>query len=294
MDKILVVFHNCQGLGLQGEKSLVRIPTDLYQIYLKANTIYLVNKDGDFLCTLLKERENYESADNHDRRIQNLSNGFKISWDNDQNKCDVLYDDHSLKRKKQKRILRSFSFYIVAFGLGILLSYLLLDESSHVDALESQVYSLNSQNARLKNEVDKLNILIEPYRQQIHLDSIKNISNEMKKNLHSLDCNAHTVSEVREWWNSLSQSDKSATLDIYDFDLALTSYSQLFNSKDLLDLSYLIRKKSRVFSNEQLRILRMSERCRRKGAKFIQLRSMNFREIESALKDYMIEYDEVY
>lgn len=290
MDKFLIVFHNCQGLGLQGEKSLVRIPSDLYQIYLKANTIYLVNKDGDFLCTLLKERENYESADNHDRRIQNLSNGFKISWDNDQNKCDVFYDDHSLKRKKQKRILRSFSLYIVAFGLGIFLSYLILDESSHVDALESQVYSLNSQNARLKNEVDELNILIEPYRQQIHLDSIKNSSNEMRKTLHSLDCNAHTVSEVREWWNSLSQSEKSATLDIYDFDLALTLYSQLFNSRDLFDLSYLIRNKRRVFSNEQLRILKMSERCRRNGAKFIQLHSMNFREIESALKDYMIKY----
>lgn len=98
------------------------------------------------------------------------------------------------------------------------------------------------------------------------------------------------MSEVREWWNSLSHSEKSATLDIYDFDLALTLYSQLFNSRDLLDLSYLIRNKRRVFSNEQLRILRMSERCRRNGAKFVQLHSMNFLEIESALKDYMIKY----
>lgn len=291
MDKFLIVFHNCQGLGLQGKQSLVRIPSDMYQIYLKSNTIYLVNKEGDFLCTLLKDRENYESADNHDRRIQNLSNGFKISWDNDQNKCDVFYDDHSLKRKKQKRILRSFSLYIVAFGLGIFLSYLILDESSHVDALESQVYSLNSQNARLKNEVDELNILIEPYRQQIHLDSIKNISNEMRKTLHSLDCNAHTVSEVREWWNSLSQSEKSATLDIYDFDLALTLYRRLFNSGDLFEVSYLFRNNKHVFSNEQLRILRMSERCRKNGEKFIRLHSMNFREIESALKDYMREYN---
>lgn len=282
MDKLLIIFSNCKGLGIQSGKSIARITSDLYQINLNVNTIFVVDDNGAFLCSLLKNREEYESINNQDRRIHNLRNGFIITWNNDATECYVYKEN---KRKTFLiRYIRIVAIFIIALTLGLLMGFSIWEDSRHIAELEYSNETFKTTNEKLKREVAYLNQKIEPYSEQIHLDSVKSISYEMKKKLHSLDCDIHTVSNVREWWQSLSSAEQSTALEIYDFNIALTQYNQFFNSRNLFDLYFLARNKVNVFSKEQSRILRISGKCRKSGAKSIQLRNMNFKEIDAALK----------
>lgn len=284
MEKTLVTFHNCQGLGLQGLKSLVRIPSEFYQINMMSQTLYIVNDNGDYLCTIIKNRDDYESNNNQDRRILNRKNGFRIIWDEDPNKCNIYNDNVNSKKRINKQSVLLIGCFVISLCLGLLGGYLIWENSSLITSQQSQITILSTENEELKRKNETLNIIIDPYRQQIHADSVKSSSIEMKNSLHSMQCNAKTVSNVREWWNNLSKQDQELASHAYDFKFALTKYNQLFNSTDIFDIYRLCRNNVDIFSREQMRVLRMIDKRRFEGIKNIQLRGMNFREIEMELE----------
>lgn len=100
-EKTRLVFHNCQGYGLQGKNSLVRIPEVIYQVNLRADTVYLIDEKGEIVCVILKDNEEYDDQKNLDRRLVNHKNGFEITWVDNGEKCEIRCMNNKRKVSEQ-------------------------------------------------------------------------------------------------------------------------------------------------------------------------------------------------
>ena len=287
----LILFH-CQGLGLQVDDSLLRISSLVHYVDLVAQTAYLLDDKGEILCILLKDRNEYESKNNQDRRIVNKKNGFNMIWEDDGNSCFVYNENYSSSKSSTLSLIgRLARLLIPAMLIGLLFGYFIWhDEDSSnttenlliIESLEEANRSITSQKDSLENVVIELSTQLEPYKLEleIHKDSVRKDCSIRKEELQSMECDATTVSAVRTWWYNLTLDDKKIAKQVYDFDLALTTYSQVFNAEDMYDMHMMSKRGQDIFSPRQMRLLnRIPKYNMRKS-----FRHMSFAEIENSVE----------
>ena len=284
-----LILFQCQGLGLQINESLDRLSSLVEDKELQAETAYLLDDKGEILCTLLRDKDIYESRNNQDRRILNAKNGFNIVWVHDGDGCCVFKGNKS--SDKLINIRHLVACCIVSLLLGLLLGCVFDRDTEPLhspndvctmDSLVSVNKSLNVQKDSLEQCIVNLNEMMAPYRETIYIDSIRKVAVSQKRELQSMECNIVTVDKVRSWWNSLSERDKTYAMKTYNFNDALRIYNQIFNARNVHDLHYLFYKDSDVLSNRQREVLR---RIRKDiEVENWSLRNKDFNEIEKMMR----------
>lgn len=283
MEQLKIVFVQCQGMGLQIDGSLIRIPSSVFHENVQASTAYLIDAKGNILCTILQNRLDYESNQNQDRRIRNKENGFELVWAKDGNCCCVYYNNIN-RQSVNFSVGKIIIFLLVGMLLGGVISswiwYAGFQAKSVGDAFMSQSVQEKNQKLIIKNLIiqrdslssvivsknqqllylrDSLSLIIEKQRklnkEEFHVDSIRKVASAKRHLLQSMACDAYRVSEVRVWWKELEQKEKEIVSPIYNFDVALTVYNQFFNCRDEHDLLALYAKGQTVFSPTQLRVI---------------------------------------
>ncbi len=284
MDKLLVIFRNCQGYGLQSGNLLVRIPSECYQINLMVgvDTVYLVNEKGGIECVIIKDKEDYEADRNLDRRIQNNKNGFVVEWSSNGELCDVTSrrnkrkvnsDNKRTVRHRNKKILITVGILglidIVVFITAVYVSTNDINEDALCVGQDSTTVLLLGDTLLLEDTL-------------LHNDSIRKMASFQKQKLQSMNCSERTVLEVRAWWqNQNSQDKKYITKNTYDFELALIVYSQIFDAEDIRDFIRLSEKLGRtVLSSRQIHMARRFHGKDYESLRHRPFRHMSFREIE--------------
>lgn len=290
-ESIKLILFQCQGLGFQINESIDKLSSFVEARELQTETAYLLDDKGEILCTLLKDRDLYESGNNQDRRIQNSKNGFNIVWLYDGKGCCV-YQMHKIKRRVFL-VKPLFVGSVIALLCGLLLVFFLKEgvalsslqnNLKKIESLEFDNKCLILQKDSLEKCIIKLNTAIAPYKELLRTDSINKDIMSQKEKLQSMSCDVKTVDIVRAWWHSLSENDKKIVLSAYNFDYALHVYSQFFNVRNKSDLYFLSEKSKSVLSARQRNLLmRIYKDDELKELSFYH---KSFYDVEMLIKDY--------
>lgn len=270
-----LILFQCQGLGLQINESLDRLSSLVEDKELQAETAYLLNDKGEILCTILRDKEIYESKNNQDRRVQNAKNGFNIVWVHSGDGCCVY--------KEQEKGDSNFSIWkigvgcILLFILGIILGAMFggtkisrsQDDINKINNLEIKCESLNAYIDSLtetindyKEKEEKLKVLEAKKREEesqinMRIRAEKETKIQIEK-LHSKNCTISTVEAVENWLKKQDYFvDKKNYYDLREY---IRAYKMFFDASSISDLKILHDKYSKCFSNEQNRII--MEYCR--------------------------------
>lgn len=266
---IKLIFFQCQNLGLQVDGTLNKVPSYVYYEDLKSDIAYLVNDQGEILCTILKDKDAYESKINQDRRIFNKKNGFNIIWEQDGSCCSIHNENSKTGNKSfffGKSVWRNLAILLVSvFFVGALIGYFIggTDEqestiiinATEIDFLKTKNQKLHLMIDSLQDAITNLEKTFAPYRDEFKKDSLRSEVTRMKKELQSMSCNSNTVNWVRNWWQSLDLQEKDIAKEKYDFESALRTYNQFFNARNRHDI-IILWKNEDVFSSSQRRIIR--------------------------------------
>lgn len=266
---IKLIFFQCQSLGLQVDDTLNKIPSYVYYKDLKSDIAYLVNDQREILCTILKDKDAYESKNNQDRRIVNKKNGFNIIWEQDGSCCSIHNENSKTGNRSfffHKPVWRNWAILLVSvFFIGVLIGYFIkgidkqestiIINAAEIDSLKIKNQKLHLMIDSLQDAITNLEKTFAPYRGELKKDSLRSEAVRMKKELQSMSCNSNTVNRVRNWWQSLDLQEKDIVKEKYDFESALRIYSQFFNARNRHDIKILWKNED-VFSPSQRRIMR--------------------------------------
>ena len=262
-----LILFQCQGLGLQINDSLDRLSSLVEDRELHAETAYLLDDQGEILCTLLRDKDIYESKNNQDRRVQNTKNGFNIVWVHGGDGCCVY------KEQVKYNPVSSWWKLIVGFVLALLIGILLgslfggmnrsQDDIDRIASLEKENESLITNNDTLKRIIvtyeekeRQLKALEEKKHEEESLARMRRRAEMEAKdqieNLHSINCTISTVESVEIW---LNKQDGLINKKYYDLHEYVRAYRMFFRASSISDLKKLHDGYSRYFSNEQNRII---------------------------------------
>ena len=264
-----LILFQCQGLGLQINDSLDRLSSLVEDRELHAETAYLLDDQGEILCTLLRDKDIYESKNNQDRRVQNAKNGFNIVWVHGGDGCCVYKEQIKYKPESSRR--KFIVGFVSALLIGILLGSLFGGKkiSRSEDDID-RIASLEKENESLKTNSDSLKriiVIFEEKEQQLKAYEEKKREEESKKmmrqraemeakkqieKLHSINCTISTVESVEIW---LNKQDGFINKKYYDLHEYVRAYRMFFRASSISDLKILHDGYSRYFSNEQNRII---------------------------------------
>ncbi len=187
-----LILIQCQGLGLQINESLDKLSSLVEDKELQAETAYLLDDQGEIVCTLLKDKEIYESTNNQDRRVQNTKNGFNVVWVHDGKICIVFY--HQKKEGRRYFFILSIVSAIIGCFIGWIITCSTLNLSSDTIA---NIEELQNNNQLLQEQNDSIKVFaIELQRQK---DSVENRLAFVTKTKDSLE---KEISSSRDIFNN--------------------------------------------------------------------------------------------
>lgn len=270
------VFIQCQGLGLEAGNSLRRIASEVAYENLDSDIAYLLNDRGDILCTILKDKEEYESSTNQDRRILNTKNGFYIAWEPNGNCCSIYNQRAShgggswLSRIWQGKV----ALLAASMVIGLLIGYLIGGNSGHFEKhAELKASMVDSPPEKVKGKEEGLKPGIESAGSLDTLE-IHSQATRYSHRLKSLSCTSATVNKVSSWYWGLTDEDRKIANKVYPFYRGLPLFRTFFKSNTMDEMSKLLRYRS-CFGVEQYEVIKGL--CR-SSASFQELKGRDFEE----------------
>lgn len=280
---ILVLFR-CQGLGLQMGHSLHKISSMVTYEDLKEDIAYLLNDQGEILCTILRNKDEYESPNNQDRRLHNTRNGFGIVWEKNGDCCSIY--NKNVKWENGNWLLNTWNGRVILlFVSGILvivsflIGYLLLGKSPK-DSEGSTKPSLTKSESPIKVErtEDKAEYTSSELRDSLKTEIYDSIHYEAVRYSHqlkSINCTPHLVNEVSSWFEGLSAGEKKIANKVYRFPTGLHLFHTFFETKSMYEMHELLKYQS-YFGKAQYEVIKNGF-CRN-SASFHELRGKDFHE----------------
>lgn len=235
--KVKIVLISCEGYGIQSGDSLVRIQNSLLKVTPLRPIVYLLNESGHIVCTIVLDKETYESEECLDRRHQNTQNGFQVSWNDDGSECTIVCTAKQRANKYAKIIIGtidSCKLYIGRF------CQLIIDIWKYtLSAFNSNECVKNSNTALFR--FSKL--------------TIKKEASKYKQMLQSTTCSMETLKVVSSWWAQRNDKDEKSLNSFYNFGQALALYRLFFLARKQDDMRRLSLSKG-IFSKRQMDVIR--------------------------------------
>ena len=227
--KAKIVLISCEGYGIQSGGS--------FKVTSLRPIVFLLDENGRIVCTIVLDRETYESEECLDRRYQNTQNGFQVSWNDDGRECTVVCTAKQRANKIAKIIIGAIDnckLYVGRF------CQLIADIWKYtVSSFKSTKLSQNG--GTTFPRFHKFNIQEEALR--------------YKQQLQSTTCSMETLKTVSSWWAQRSDKDEKSLNAVYNFGHALALYRLFFLARKQDDMRRLYLSKG-IFSKRQLDIIR--------------------------------------
>ncbi|MCD8296159.1 MAG: hypothetical protein LUC88_01140, partial [Prevotella sp.] len=123
-----LILKSCEDYGMQSGNNLILLKKERFVMRISHRpTVYLLDKHGRIVCTIVNNQLEYESENNQDRRYQNTRNGFVVEWSNDGSICTVTctvrrrkFSIDCLKPPYRKRTLLIASLLFLICLIGVL------------------------------------------------------------------------------------------------------------------------------------------------------------------------------
>ena len=251
---------------------------------LKEDIAYLLNDQGEILCTILRNKDEYESPNNQDRRLHNTRNGFGIVWEKNGDCCSIY--NKNVKWENGNWLLNTWNGRVILlFVSGILvivsflIGYLLLGKSPK-DSEGSTKPSLTKSESPIKVErtEDKAEYTSSKLRDSLKTEIYASIHSEAIRYSHqlkSIKCTLHLVNEVSSWFEGLSAGEKKIANKVYRFPTGLHLFRTFFRARSMEEMLELLKYRS-YFGKAQYEVIKNGF-CRNSSS-FHELRGKDFHE----------------
>ena len=254
---IRLIFLSCEGYGLQAADMLRRIVAEREVLLMNMPIVYLVDKNGMVVCTIVKGQTLYESQENYDRRSRNCFNGFDVEWSPDGKECTVTC---RVKRKAfllaetTARVMRKCG--LVGTGVGAFFGYLrkLLSAKPKEKPQSPPAETESSKPPTKTAKASASSAKPKEKRESQPAKDLLSQAREMKTKLHAITCDKETLSEVSAWWQQRSDEEVAQLRGLYDFSKALGIYSNFFKARRVGDVQHMLWFKS-FFSKQQVKVI---------------------------------------
>lgn len=227
---IKLTFLSCDGYGLQTADMLRRIADEKEELVMTIPIVYLVDKNGFVVCTIVRGKSQYESQENYDRRSHNCFNGFDVEWSLEGDSCTVAC------RVRRKAFLLAEAMAGVMRKCGIL--------GAGVAAFFGYLRKL-------------LSVAVKEEKRRSHTHDAQGTLSyaiKLKEKLQSTTCNKDTLNEVSLWWAQRSDAEVKQLRPFYDFGKALAMYQNFFMARKVADVQHLLWFKG-VFGKRQIKVI---------------------------------------
>lgn len=278
---MVFVLVDCNGLGIAYNDKMERITSDVLIIDVDTEVLHLQDDSGMILCTLLPNKAEYERNVNYDRRLQNCRNGFNVEYYSDSSSscCCVKMSMSTKPMFDLRQWLTIAGTAILSLILGIFIGANVFQESKNTDNAEMEDSSIvvadssnvadsvrpeaSTENANQQQSVPESQINNDEKVKggiESREDSVKQEAQLQMKKLQSMVCSMGTVKEVYSWWRGLSDNDKHIARNVYEFDMALIAYREVFNITSGYDVRKVLDIGKHYFSKRQYIVLEILAR----------------------------------
>lgn len=273
---MVFVLVDCNGLGIAYNDKMERITSDVLIIDVDTEVLHLQDDSGMILCTLLPNKAEYERNVNYDRRVQNCRNGFNVEYYSDSSSscCCVKMSMSTKPRFDLRQWLTIAGTAILSLILGIFIGANVFKESKNTDNAEMEDSSIvvadssnvadyvrpeaSAENANQQQRVPESQINNDEKVKggiESREDSVKQEAQSQMIKLQSMDCSMHTVEKAYKWWRGLSDKDKQIARNVYEFDMALIAYREVFSITSDYDVRKVLDIGKHYFSKRQCKVL---------------------------------------
>lgn len=307
---MVFVLVDCNGLGIAYNDKMERITSDVLIIDVDTEVLHLQDDSGMILCTLLPNKAEYERNVNYDRRLQNCRNGFNVEYYSDSSSscCCVKMSMSTKPMFDLRQWLTIAGTAILSLILGIFIGANVFQESKNTDNAEMEDSSIvvadssnvadsvrpeaSAENANQQQSVPESQINNdEKVKEGIESreDSVKQEAQLQMKKLQSMVCSMGTVKEVYSWWRGLSDNDKHIARNVYEFDMALIAYREVFNITSGYDVRKVLDIGKHYFSKKQYEVLeRLARHPIDQHIRKEMANGRSFMEMERYIKYYIL------
>lgn len=278
---MVFVLVDCNGLGIAYNDKMERITSDVLIIDVDTEVLHLQDDSGMILCTLLPNKAEYERNVNYDRRVQNCRNGFNVEYYSDSSSscCCVKMSMPTKPMFDLRQWLTIAGTAILSLILGIFIGANVFQESKNTDNAEMEDSSIvvadssnvadsvrpeaSAENANQQQRVPESQINNDEKVKggiESREDSVKQEAQSQMIKLQSMDCSMHTVEKAYKWWRGLSDKDKHIARNVYEFDMALIAYREVFSITSDYDVRKVLDIGKHYFSKRQYEVLEILAR----------------------------------
>lgn len=278
---MVFVLVDCNGLGIAYNDKMERITSDVLIIDVDTEVLHLQDDSGMILCTLLPNKAEYERNVNYDRRVQNCRNGFNVEYYSDSSSscCCVKMSMSTKPMFDLRQWLTIAGTAILSLILGIFIGANVFKESKNTDNAEMEDSSIvvadssnvadsvrpeaSAENANQQQSVPESQINNDEKVKggiESREDSVKQEAQSQMIKLQSMDCSMHTVEKAYKWWRGLSDKDKHIARNVYEFDMALIAYREVFSITSDYDVRKVLDIGKHYFSKRQYIVLEILAR----------------------------------
>lgn len=241
---------NCTGYALRQGDDLQKIQTEIMEVAFIAPVAFILDDGGDIKCTVIKDKAKFEDETNIDRRVSNVNNSFNVLWDQDCRTCTIYRNE----RNASKYGMNSFPWIpgiisaVVGIGLGLLIGWI---SWGHSDSRPAVIDDSDQDFVVVREAVDTP--VAEKAGEPAVTDDIAEAKDYIRK-LHSKVCTKYTVHKVNQWWNNMSDIQKSA-LSEFKIPERIEAYYRFFEASNMEHIKRLIHYDRDIFSPYQQEII---------------------------------------
>ncbi|MCD8297957.1 MAG: hypothetical protein LUC88_10330 [Prevotella sp.] len=233
-----LLLKSCEGYGVQSGSNLILIQEESFVLKMNQTTVYLLDKRGHIVCTIVNNQLEYESEDNQDRRYQNNRNGFVVEWSNEGTVCTITCS------ARRSMYVFANAFFTFCDRCGYCARIFVYKMKTFFEYLSSGFRKRKENTGNVK----KLETNYEMY-------SLYNNTKKFKQKLQANTCDMDVLREVAVWWAQLNDEEIKAVKPFYNFSQAIAMYRLFFLAKKCEDMGRLQICKN-IFSNRQLNVIR--------------------------------------
>ena len=233
-----IIFKSCEGYGFQSGSTLTRIQNETLSFALYQPTVYLLDDNGQIVCTIVDNRDAYESEENLDRRYLNNQNGFTIEWNDNGIVCTVICSS----RRTAFTVANKVADFCEKCRSNV--QHLILQ----LEVFWNYFVSAFNQNQTQSKNDFKASIRLENF-------SLQEEARRNKEMLQSNSCTIETLKQVSAWWAKRTDDEVSQLNAYYKFSQALAMYRLFFLARKYDDVRRLLTCKN-IFGKRQMDVIR--------------------------------------
>lgn len=238
---------NCMGFALRQGDDLQKIQTEIMEVSFITPVAFVLDEGGDIKCTVIKDRTKFEDETNIDRRVANVNNSFNVLWDQDGRTCTVYRSAADISRRGANLFpwRAAIISAIAGMAVGALICGIVMSDSEPVPEPEPDI---------VVERVQVDTVVDDTEGEPAFTHDMAEAENYIRK-LQSENCTLHTVHKVQQWWNNMSDIQKSA-LSKYNIPERIEAYNRFFEAGSIRDISSLDSYvRQGIFSPRQQKII---------------------------------------